>query len=314
MELVKEHDSKLLREASGLSAEDLKHAVDDAARDSHAGKTPAPSRASARARKALLPWEQKVAQQGTLKHETVEQNLKAALEAREKMLWKEKTGWKSLSDMKEAAAFADNLEREIKARHKEEAAHPLMPATAKTMLRDSSASSAAGSRGKHGAAADADEMTARAKEATEQRELNRLREGEPLVKALQTEVSNDEMELQSEAEQQQLTLKQLHRDQAKLNSQLAKEMGGATGRAASKAARKAAKAKAAHGGGDAAWKVATGVPKLAAVKGGEHKLATHEYYDGLSSDRAKDDLDEYFATEEVHTHTLHHPAHRTKSI
>jgi len=187
MELVKEHDSKLLREASGLSEEDLKHAVDDAARDSHAGKTPALAPASARASKALRPWELKVAQQGTLKHESVEQNLKAALKAREKMLWKEKTGWKSLHDMKEAEDFADNLEREIKARHKEEAAHPLMPPTAKTLLRDSSP--AASSRGKRGAAADAEEVTARATEAREQRELNRLREGEPLIKALQVGAS-----------------------------------------------------------------------------------------------------------------------------
>ena len=109
---------------------------------------------------------------------------------------------------------------------------------------------------------------------------------------LQVEVSNDEMELQSEAEQQQLTLKQLHRDQTKLNSQLAQEMGGAAG---AKASRKTG--KAAHGGDDAEWKVATGVPQLKAVKGVEHEGTTHEYYDGLSSDRAKDDLDEYFAKE-----------------
>ena len=302
MQLVKEHDNKLLQEASGLSADDLKRAVDDAARKSHASKK------ATLTSKVLEPWEQKVAQQGSLKHETVEQNLKAALKAREKMLWKEKTGWKSLDDMKQAEAFADNLEREIQARHKEEAAHPLMPATAESMLESESSSGAAS---KPKAAPDGELVKARAKEAKEQRELNRLREGEPLVKALQVEVRNDEAELADEAEQQRLTIRQLHRDQSKLNKQLAKEMGGGT--AAKATARKAAHVEEADRGNG--WRVATGM-KLATTKapqerkvGGRH----HEYYDGLSDERAKDDLDEYFAKQEVGIPSLHHPGHRQKS-
>ena len=207
MQLVKEHDDKLLQEASGLSATELKKAMDDANKESKGNKK------AVMASKALAPWQQKVAQQGTLKHETVEQNLKSALKAREKMLWKEKTGWRSVKDMKDAEAFADNLEREIKIRRQEEATHPLIPTTASSLLKNQHSKSTRG-------VSNAQDVKERAKRAAEQRELDKLREGEPLVKALQEEVENDEQSLATEAEQQHLTLKQLREDQGKLNQQL----------------------------------------------------------------------------------------------
>eukprot|EP00802_Teleaulax_amphioxeia_P002202 Tamp_02204.p1 GENE.Tamp_02204~~Tamp_02204.p1 ORF type:complete len:959 (+),score=270.76 Tamp_02204:249-2879(+) len=296
MQLVKEHDDKLLKEASGLSAADLKKALASADRDSKAGSK------KAKAGKALAPWEEKVAQQGTLRHETVEQNLKAALKAREKMLWKDKTGWKSMKDMQDAEAFADNLEREIKMRRQEESSHPLMPSGAKSLLT---------AEGHVGAAKlksasprrSIEEVQAKAKEALEQRELDRLREGEPLVKALQAEVENDEQELTEEAKQQSLTLEQLHRDQDKLNKQLKLEENIPSLPQALSATQKSGvrKAKSADVEVQSAKEAKEVLGKTASETPPRH---------GFSGSRAKDDLNEYFAKQEVGG-DLSHPAHRT---
>jgi len=300
MALVKEHDDKLLKEASGLSASELQKAVDDAARDSKGSKKALTS-------KALKPWQQKVAQQGTLRHETVEQNLKAALKAREKMLWKEKTGWKSTKDMKEAETFADNLEREIKNRHKEEATHPLIPTGAKSLLNDETGSSSAAKTARR----KSEEVRARAKEARERRELDRLREGEPLVKALQTEVDNDEQELTDEAEQQRLTLKQLHNDQTKLSAQLNKEERLTPRKPAAKShphtlQKDTTKGKMKTAGGQQLARMRIGLNKA------KHEMAPAH---GFSGARAQDDLAEYFA-EQVRIRCIHciHCIHDTLCI
>jgi len=304
MALVKEHDDKLLQEASGLSASELKKAMDDAARDSKGNKKAITS-------KALKPWQQKVAQQGTLKHETVEQNLKAALKAREKMLWKEKTGWKSIKDMREAEAFADNLEREIKNRHKEEVSHPLIPTGAKSLLNDETGSSIATKAAK----GKSEEVRARAKEARERRELDRLREGEPLVKALQAEVDNDEQELTDEAEQQRMTLKQLHRDQTKLSVQLDKEESLTPRKAAARGYGTGHHTKHKSENANSGGKMKTSHGQQLAYSQGmsANKVKTETpTKNGLSSTRANDDLAEYFAKQEVGG-DLKHPVHSKKT-
>jgi hypothetical protein len=292
LQLVKEHDEKLLKEASGLSAEDLKSALASADRDSNLLNKGIKGVEKTTAGKALEPWEQKVVQQGTLRHQSVEQNLKAALDARENVLLKDKTGWKSMQDMQQAETFADNLEREIKMRHHEESKHPLIPSGAKSMLTTEGQQDGAKSRSTSAHQSD-DEVKAKAKEAMEQRELDKLREGEPLVKALQAEVENDDQELTEEAQQQRLTLKQLHRDQEKLNAQLKFEenISASPTQVISKGHT--------HKSGRKAKSMTTSLHSAKAREGTDNRANETPPKHGFSDMRAKDDLDEYFAKQEV---------------
>ena len=317
MRMVKERDDRLIQESSGLSPTQLKAAVAAAERDSNKtnkGKK-AQTQVGGKVGGELEPWEAKVEQQGTLRHETVEQNLKSALKAREKMLWQERTGWKSVKDMQQAEAFADNLEREIDQRRKEEASHPLMPKTAESLLDNEASRGAAGlgsgsSTGSHRGKAYAEEVVSKAREAREQRELNRLREGEPLVKALQSEVDNDEMELTSEAEQEQATLRQLHRDQVKLNHQLAVEESIAP--ATDKATRGHAVRRNSKEAGGGHRLDSSGTPgAIVTTSVTETRHAVPPLH-GISRARAQDDLDEYFAKQQQQQQqirrSIHHAA------
>ena len=302
LQLVKEHDEKLLKEASGLTAEDLKSALASADRDSNLLNKGIKGVQKTTAGKALEPWEQKVVQQGTLRHQTVEQNLKAALDARENMLLKDKTGWKSMQDMRQAETFADNLEREIKMRHREESKHPLIPSGAKSLLTTEGQQDGAKPRSASPHQSD-DEVNAKAKEAMEQRELDKLRESEPLVKALQAEVENDDQELTEEAQQQRLTLKQLHRDQQKLNAQLTIEENVSA--SPTQVISKGHTHKSAH----KAKSITISLHSAKAREGTDNRAHEHETppKHGFSDMRAKDDLDEYFAKQEVGG-DLSHPA------
>eukprot|EP00286_Rhodomonas_abbreviata_P024028 CAMPEP_0181302812 /NCGR_PEP_ID=MMETSP1101-20121128/8203_1 /TAXON_ID=46948 /ORGANISM="Rhodomonas abbreviata, Strain Caron Lab Isolate" /LENGTH=1036 /DNA_ID=CAMNT_0023408301 /DNA_START=10 /DNA_END=3120 /DNA_ORIENTATION=+ len=138
---LKARDDKMLK-ASGLSWSKLR-SLEDAASDlekdlASAHKAPMTSKtskASAVAKPQLKGWEEKEIQKGTLRHESVEQNLKAALGRRELNLLEHKAGWKSPAELEKALTFADNLEAAISTRRTEEKGHPLMPSDARKALK-----------------------------------------------------------------------------------------------------------------------------------------------------------------------------------
>ena len=131
-----------------------------------------------------------------------------------------------------------------------------------------------------------------------------------LVKALQSEVDNDEMELTSEAEQEQATLRQLHRDQVKLNHQLAVEESIAP--ATDKATRGHAVRRNSKEAGGGHRLDSSGTPgAIVTTSVTETRHAVPPLH-GISRARAQDDLDEYFAKQQQQQQqirrSIHHAA------
>ncbi|KAJ1484522.1 hypothetical protein T484DRAFT_2504674 [Baffinella frigidus] len=127
---VKDHDAHMLEKVAGLSwskmasLEDAAEAVEKEINPSVA----TPKAAKTAPRRAMQPWEEKVLQQGAMRHEGVEANLKHALGRRTVQLLKQKAGWQSEKELLRAEMFATNLEHAIKLRRTEEKKAPLMPA------------------------------------------------------------------------------------------------------------------------------------------------------------------------------------------
>lgn len=196
---VKDHDAHMLEKVAGLSwskmasLEDAAEAVEKEINPSVA----TPKAAKTAPRRAMQPWEEKVLQQGAMRHEGVEANLKHALGRRTVQLLKQKAGWQSEKELLRAEMFATNLEHAIKLRRTEEKKAPLMPADLNAAVDRAEGKKPRANRGRAHAESSkvaGEALKAEVEEHTDERLVERISEDRPVVKAYENKVSTDEQE------------------------------------------------------------------------------------------------------------------------
>ena len=189
---LREHDARMLKDSTGFSAGDLAALEHDAAVEERkdatpsGGKTTAAAPASAVAAapsKSVSPWEEASIQQGLLRHESVEANLREALSAREVRLLEKKAGWQSEDELAKAERFAENLQRAIASRRREERKHPLIPSEARTALRRTEGTRVVQTKREKKLS-----MEWQVVHNDEVQAVQRIREEQPVVKAYQAQV------------------------------------------------------------------------------------------------------------------------------
>lgn len=309
---LKDHDDQLLKKKTGLSWGKIS-SLEDAAKAVEMEISPAAPvpRKAAPKKTALKPWEETVLQQGALKHEGVEDNLKSALGQRTLQLLKSKAGWQSEKELLRAEKFAANLEQAIDLRRKEEKKDPLIPVDLDRAIhkapgngaRPAAAPAASKVPSAELSKARAEAQRAKLEAHHDERMVQRIAEDRPIVKAYEDKVETDEKEYEAEVAQERATLADLHHDQLTLAKQVAQEEHP---RAAARAKALRAPESAVENlqlqrpdddsAVEAEAPAAAKAPRGSRAAAPTRKAAVPPEH-GLSSAAADSDIDAYFATE-----------------